>query len=803
MYKTFAKSFKLLVSLGLFLLPLRLANACGISYMGEDYRVAFLNPYVIGEEYSAFFYSADYLNSFENDKKGVDRQRNCADWAAFAGNGVSASEVQAVVYGASYDQFLNALEEGAGSQQFGGNAFFAFLIQPENKATLEYLRLAKEYEHYSALEITDPWADPWDNDHEATQSVAERGKRSVRQKMEKRFAVEKNTFLKRRYAYQLLVMNRYAGQAKQFEQLYAAYFMGKQDALAAWATFHRAAVITDTVEQNYLMALSFRDCPEKRIYCYLHFDNELLDKTLAFCKNDGERAMVLGLTALHNPGRALDQIKKIQLLDANCPLLPLLLVRETNKLEDWLLTDAVTGMGTAQYPDDDTEEKWEWNNEQWETYRKANQRKDREYLVQVRDFVARLAPQQGGAVPADLANLLAGHLFFIDKKGAEGQKFLAAISTKTTAIIAEQQRTEQVLALLNRATITDAGTKEQLAKLLTHLAKVQKTHDNGKRDFAALNQLISQTYLEAGDLVTAYFFNNHSLDLPAAHRFDYGTAYYLLIEFLDWRASEADIDKVLQLLQKKDKSAFERYLVAAPLPSRNALHDLRGTIAFRKNDLTGAIAAFEKVDPDFWKTKYEFGDYLLSDPFTMAKDSLHRGEFPASKTAFVKRLVELENEAKANPARAADNYLALGTAWLNCSYYGKSWMMFCYGKSTYEKESREWGGYNYQPKSKEMAAVYYDATRAIAYLDKALAATTDLERIAQAEYLKARLRSWSYTLTDADQAMINEMDWGETGKFYFNKEMSFFKDWSGTYKSTNYYQTVANSCPSLVNYFGH
>lgn len=801
MWTTFTKSFRLLVSVLALLLPLPFANACGIYYYGEEYRIALLNPYLIGEEWSAFFYSADRINHTNPFKTGNDRRQNCREWANYIGNDVTVSEVQAVVYQASYDDLLNAVAEGADNQRFAGNAFFKTLLRKEKKPALDYLLLAKENEYYAFLETTDPWGRYMN----AAVKTANDGKQAVQEKMIANYKQEKDAFLRRRYAYQLLVMSMYEGNLSYFNQLYDAFFKNDTTAspLANWAHFHRAAMTSDSVEANYLYALSFARCPEKRIACYQRFDKKLTDSTLDFCKNDQERAIVLALTAVCNPGRALWQIKKIQALDPDCLLLPLLLVREINKLEDWLFTDELTHMSAAVPPDGSKYEgKWEWSDSQWEVYRKANKINDKAYLAELLDFVIKLSRQKSDAAFADLINLFAGHLYAIESQGIQAKKHLAAISPQASAGILEQQLTEQILILLDRRNITDGGAKSDLIALLLKLQAIQKNYSNGKRDFAALNLLIAEAYEKKGDLVTAYFFYNHALELPSADRVDYGTAYYALFRYLDWRASEKDVDAVLALLEKKEKTPFEKYLTSAPTASRNALLDLRGTISFRKNDLPEALSAFKQVAPDFWKNKHEFRYYLNSDPFVVWRDTLHRGKFPATKTAFVQRLLNLEAEAKNNPAQAAANYLTIGTAWLNCTWVGKTWMMFSYGKSIEEYPKRGWRNHSFRPPSKEMQALYYHGTRALSYLNKAKSASKDPEIQAQATQLIACLQSQTYVLTPDEQKLVDEMDWKEADKFRRNKGRSFYGQWSRKWESTGYYKEAVRICPVLGDYWG-
>ncbi len=122
--------------------------ACGVSYYGEEYRVALLNPYVIGQEYAAFFYSSNYLYHYKAYHKGIDRRRNCEEWAAYFNGKVDPAEVEAIVYTTNYDALLNAMEGGA--SPLSVNRFLKILQLPEQEPVLDYLLLAKKYERISS-----------------------------------------------------------------------------------------------------------------------------------------------------------------------------------------------------------------------------------------------------------------------------------------------------------------------------------------------------------------------------------------------------------------------------------------------------------------------------------------------------------------------------------------------------------------------------------------------------------------------------------------------------------------------------
>lgn len=791
------KSLVFIACLAAVLLPLPLANACSSGFydFGEDYRVAFLNPYLAGDGYSAFFYSSEYLNHYGNDTNGSDRRRNCEEWAARVGNGTTHTDVAEFLYGTSLDNVLNAIAEGTESKRFGGNLFLQTLLKTENKAVLDYLVFAKKYEHLSSEELADPWRNSWDQ----PEQDVEIEKQQLKTEGESAMNNTNDPWLQRRYAYQLMLMNRYANDRAGFDALYDTYFKNdRSTVLSDWALHHKAAMVSDPAYSAYLYGMSFDRCPEKNVSAYQNFAKKHFDTAFAFAQNDHERAALLALLEIKNPGHSLDNIQKITELDPANRFLPLLFVREVNKLEDWLLTNELTNGGPAVYPGVSEEMYWEWESGQWDDFRRINRQKDLLYLSEVRGYFQQTIGKKG--LDADLLNLLTAHLLSMEHDPSAANH-LNAISENCRQSIKEQRATEELLLLLNQADISKPDVQAKMADLLVSLQAIYKNQPKGGRDFEALNLLLKEAFMKKGNLLYAYCFNNHALHMPSKDN-SLSSEYYALLNFLDWKATEKDIDDVIALLDKPDKTAFEEYLTSAYFPSRNALLDLRGTISFRKNDLPEALSAFSKVEKDFWKTKYEFANCLVSDPFVVWQDSTHRGHFPDTKTAFVQRLLNLETEAKSNPDKAAENYLQIGTAWLNCMQQGKSWMMFCYGWSI--GDGPDMVDYNtYLPHSTVMNEVYFEGKRALEYLTKAKAAAPDNgELAARADFLIARLHSQHYDLTPAEQAEIDSLSWPDRPKFYQRKELSYFEDWAAQYKQTETWDEITGMCPVIKDYFG-
>jgi len=125
----------------LFLLSSSSIKACGYNIFGEDYRIALLNPYIIGEDYAPLFYSADRLNTTRNAKAGKDRLRNAAAWAKELGPNVSLEDVMEVLYGTTIADWVTAKEGNASSLNWENKPAWRAISQRPD--ILEYMLYAK------------------------------------------------------------------------------------------------------------------------------------------------------------------------------------------------------------------------------------------------------------------------------------------------------------------------------------------------------------------------------------------------------------------------------------------------------------------------------------------------------------------------------------------------------------------------------------------------------------------------------------------------------------------------------------
>jgi len=190
-------------------------------------------------------------------------------------------------------------------------------------------------------------------------------------------------------------------------------------------------------------------------------------------------------------------------------------------------------------------------------------------------------------------------------------------------------------------------------------------------------QILSQRIKKRVEEITADF----------GHKAFCGEYGYPTLEYFDYNATTSDIDQLINLLEKKDKTAFEEYLCNQPFAPINAYKDLKGTIAFRNNDLQLAYKTFSSMPKDYWQKSngLYFSDYLNEDPFVAKglRDAKYRKfDYKFNKADFVKQLIDLQKQAETDKNSRADCYIKLGNAFFNTSYFGNSWMMSRYNWST-------------------------------------------------------------------------------------------------------------------------
>ena len=768
-------------------------KACGFGPLGEDYRIALFNPYLTGREYEIFFFSADKFHSGTTARAGRDRQRNADDWARELGMSVTDQDVMDLLYGTSFEQWEAAVD-GQPDSLFSANPAWAALAK--NEKLLEYVLWAKEYE---TPDIDYSWWYDEPASREGRRSDAE-----LHDAAHRGYAhAAEGSFLQRRWAYQLLLQSYYADDSDEMERMFMAHFRDEDDVLADWARFHFAGQWNAEGRYVVEMANAFRRTPEKAKAAFQRTPKTInTSDYLGMELKDEERSNLYALAAAKQPGRAMKNIRWAYKFDPGNPVVALLLVREINKLEDWLLNYQLNNarpvsasFGTSY------EDYWDLPDvytDAGQALLAENEAADRAYLTDLREFVDDLTGQD-----AEVVRLMQAHLALLD------EDYPAALSLVKGQQYTDEMRRTQAGIIEYLATIQlPAGSRADVRAAITkHLPALEtaikaqrigldysarQPYDNRRH---ALARLAAQRMEVLGDTVSAFFLYNRSLS-------SYGGddelltdwAHYSGIDYLDRNHSDKVFAEIIDRLENEPSTDYNKLLKKGARTQVQNVRDVAGTVALRRNNLSRALAYFEPISEQWYDTTYFFSEYLKRSPFVEPIRNTTE-PFPG-KAAVVRQMLDLQQRAKTGDAQACYD---LAVAWYQLSDMGNNWMMLNYGHSEYDNPTSPlpWpfnAGYAGSPHDATGFAATYHASHALAQLDCVTGnAAADEELLAKAAYLSSLInfhRGEQAILADWDRWKFREEDLAANRKHTL-------LGWKTQHGSTQFYQTVAGQCAAI------
>ena len=511
---------------------------------------------------------------------------------------------------------------------------------------------------------------------------------------------------------------------------------------------------------------------------------------LGAAESEAERSNLYALAAIQRPGYALDLLRESYRLDPTNPVVELLLVREMSKLEDWLMTRELTffeaSMSSSKLPDyydyDDHEE----YERAAEKVRRENYRRDRIHLKQLRRF---LDDYRGGN--ERLTSVLRAQAALLDE---DYRAALAALPTGPAPDDAFGQQ-EALVRFLATVQLPDLAADKRHQEIAYHLERLEAPYEEYDNRRAIPARLASQVYEQAGDTVTAFLLYNRSVGLPAGE--GWASDYFSRIDYLDRTMSDALMNRIIRVVAGKPENIAQQKLLEDAeeyLPSVDALHDLAGTLALRRNDLATARAHFAAVSPTHYADGY-FSN-LYESPLSDVVGTPIRF---TSKAATVGQMQALEGVAGTGGDAAAAACLTLATAWYNMSDFGPAWNMLRYGKSAYEPEDAlPWphsGGHRATPHSSRDYALMYRASRSLEYLDCAEASVEDEELAARIAFLRGLLNR-DREIAELDIPYdYNHPNAYDNAVAAIRREA--FQPFLRAYRQSEYYDEVGSKCTAL------
>ncbi len=710
-------------------------NSCGYYESEADFRAMMFRATLPGMRsmgpfnytMSSVYYRLTY-DGLNTDINENDRYRNCSEWLAICDKSVVLEDIYTTQYNTDGRLFMKAFRNNAWEENFFGNTFIQFLLKKENKDLLDYMIFAKN------MELTEVGGnsrfEEWDSPStygqyyyrsESHENIGDDARSKIKKELLRTAWKDLNAassrFLQQRYAFQVCRLLYQVGQLPGIDPLDVVYnkYFGKVDPnnlMSIWAGLFRAMWTSVDENDRYRYFIQvFSNSDEKKFRCVQLFTDGYNPESLT----NPEQSVAIVMESVKNPGRALEQICKAYSLDKQNKFIPFLILREINKLEDWLITplfydkfsysnsdpfhcayyDSWMEEYKREHPEDVQEEQEDETTKQLQA---ENLLTDQQYMDQLKSLLIQVLSESKGETKDFYAISLA-HISLLQENAIEAKKYLSMVSDKANPTIQLQKKLETIWIAIKTQDIESDAFQSVFLKNITDMEKVSTPDYENKQMLYTLISSLSTEYYKKNNRV----YGNLMRLKSDVYRHSIGNWWsegendwyireyrtgdvYSSLEYFDKNATIADMDIMIDLLEKKNKSPFEEYLCAQPLGSVNAYKDLKGTLAFRNNDLQLAYTTFASMPQDYWNSNHlSFSTYLNEDPFVpkgLRANKYRRFDYHFNKADFVKELIDLEKQASSDKSKAVDCYIKLGNAYFNTSYWGNAWMMIRYGSDT-------------------------------------------------------------------------------------------------------------------------
>ncbi|MDG1331418.1 MAG: hypothetical protein P8P74_03765 [Crocinitomicaceae bacterium] len=713
--------------------------ACGWYPFGEDVRFSLMSPSAFDDGgmspyyYTWWNYGYSFTSTPENDP-------NIALWKDYCNGKVDEQSIYEAVYELRKYQLENRKSR---------NRMVQYLIANDQEA-LNYIAFAK-----SCSRLNNGPSE-WELDNE---SDSER--RRMMLKALNKGNEAKSESIKKRYRFLALRLAFYDNDQEKVNRIFKTSFSNEpSDAIDYWALYFNAAMEEKSAERNFHLTQVFVNAPGKRFGVLTNMTSAIpIDEVLKYAKTDVECANVHVVYAVRNRGRGLSTLKTVQQLDSQNPLLDYLLVREINKIEDWVLTPHYTNFDPSMDPRGG---RYELSNKLVEERIKD----DEMYCLEISQWISslKLSPEKTTWTIAE------AYLSGISGKNSFAYGLLEGVKSDNAEV--EDLVNQLKLLFKVRSNADKSLLKEEEAFLMN-----RRQQNYNLFLFAVSREYEFQDKL---DIAAALFSHVNKrddfYDSGVTWRSETGKAtltddfFYSWFFYLDAEYTPEQVQTVIDFTELKfaESTEFDHWQREHLQESVDQLYDLLGTKYVRQNKTEAAITAFENVGGDLWD-KYPYANYLNANPFHADFYSGHKPSkldtIRYTKLELVKQYKEYADKAQ-NPQteNRAYYYFLLGNCELNMSHYGNSWMMRRYF----------WTG-AMRPNFLEDDDEFYRLNRAQEFYQAAYDLTTSSEVKALCLRMKGRCEKHAL-LFDAPYSW--DFDYDEHGgfnKYIFSKNTSYNK----------------------------
>ncbi|MBZ4034466.1 hypothetical protein K6T82_06795 [Flavobacterium sp. 17A] len=666
--------------------------ACGFYPFGEEIRYSFLNPLNFNYySYSEFNYS---YNSFYPNGKGVYPQgtidENESLWVKYCHNKVPVEAIRNVLY--------DFKEEDINEKS--SNEMLLYFYKTKNTDAINYLKFAKICEFFNGI-----YDDPWERNQSATMPKR-------RNLIDKAIAISNKTKDKEiqlRYTFLAIRLAYYNSDFEEIKSLYDTVFkiQNKKNILNYWSLYFRTLAETDKALANFYAAQVFVNAPDKRFMISQRFDSTIsLDAVLKYAKSNEERANVYFLAGIKKSDQALFYLEKVYQYNPQFEGLSFLLLREINKIEDWVFTPYYSLFNPAVSKYD------YWSDEKNSIKDILNRvENDRVYAGKVLQFVNNVKLKKTN--DPLLWKIGKFYLSFITKDNQSCLNEIALLEReipkkdslynqieiiKALALTANQEKGKAVILEKVKPILLQNQKNRKFIFAIGRELEYKENRTEAAFLYSKLNS-VETTYSSVNDYEYNYVTWKSLKNKSNSYR-DYFSDYF---DYIDVSYSPEQVQKIVEEVEnvKSNLDSFSKWKQSYIKSQIPRLYDLIGTKYIRQNKLKMAAEYFKKLDVDefanytdcLWeKPNCEGKDKYNSNPFFVLKYTpefiKQEKLFKLNKRSITEHLILYLKKASNPKEQNKDYYYFLvANAYYNMTQNGNSWMMRRYDWHSYASDA--------------------------------------------------------------------------------------------------------------------
>lgn len=798
--KTFIAAF---ISSFLLLFPYNIIGCAGGDADPFDYFVSFFHPEVSGDsEHKAFLYT-DYRFLYDATDEPDVAKITSSEWSGYASNKYSTIEAYQFVceYGL---KDINSLYYHIEKKQplkipdtVKKNGMTQFFLDQRDLEALGYLIYAKKIEPF----VVGGW-NSWDMPERDTVKMVGLLKNGLQL-----HAAAKNDFVKLRYAYQVVRLAHYSERYKDCIKWYDELIVPNKtkSVLQDLSLSLKAGALQHTGRKHeaaFLFSQLFINNKAKKISNYKSFDfsvdqynKEDRNKTLAFAKTDTEKANVLALFSVGNSKSSMAAIQEIKSLDPGSKILPFLISREINKLEEQVLTPYLRQslnkenrfVGYAEL-DMKSDQYKEWKKECTDLSKFCN------------DMATRTGRRGFYFIAAAYSSIIAGDL-------TNAKTLLDKAQTQAlTPAEKDQWQLTQLLLTINSKQAIDEQFEKDLMPSINWMEKKAKVDPVFAKFYRRLfADLLAMKYKVANDKQSVkYILCSGVADKINETYVKDSYGYYAQTIFTLRKFVPAQqVEELIKLVESKTLNPFEQFLVKNSTFGKDDLNDIAGTAWLRQYKFPEAEKWFKKVPASYYK-KEPFKTYMAANPFSDLLLDTHRptkqDTVVYTKLSFAQKMMKLEKDAIAatDKEQKAKLYYELAKGYYQMSYWGNSWLLVEYSWSSSETgyDNKDSSSFGNSPNPD-----YYLVNKSKDYYLLASTTSTNQDFKARCVYMAAKCEQkkygeMPYYYENSAEYKSKVMDWIN----HFDRSTNYYTILKKQYSNTAFYKEAFTTCSYLKDF---